>query len=375
MVAATAQERRREMASIGLYLDGGMPQTDFADWKPDGGERMIGKQFTRRDANESRSGVIFAPYYPRMAEVADQMAVIRTMVATSLTHTDADANALLTGGSRTTLSKKLGEQQPGGVPYIFGDMPLVDTNQIYRDPHHPNDALEIRWNPRTNRFDGPPAAATPEEQERLTSRRALLGKLNPRSALSGAAMEKWDARQELAFDIAQGNMASFELDERDLRRYGQTPFGSALLLARNLAASGRVKSITLRTPDWDKHSNTHEFMDLHARQMDQAVAALISDHRRGLWRGLFWARGEFGRTPLLNGSAGRDHWNTHNAVLAGELIRGGVVIGETDNAGNPKRGTQTFTDANFRDAALEGMGKEPDFADRAPGLVVRRRAA
>ncbi|HRH93947.1 MAG TPA: DUF1501 domain-containing protein [Candidatus Peribacteria bacterium] len=372
MVAKAGRDTRREMAAIGLYLDGAMSQVDFADWKPDAGEDIRGR-WQPRDANHGRSGVIFSPYFPRLAGMSEHIAVIRTMTARTLTHDDADANALL-NGNRTTLAKRLGEIQPGGVPYVFGDMPVCDTNPIYRAAHQPNEALEIRWNAETNRFAGPPAASTPEAVAELTGRRALLGKLNMGSRVTGREAEKWDARQELAFDIASGNMASFDLDARDLKRYGNNPFGAGLLLARNLAASGRVKSVTLRTPDWDKHSNIHEFMDLHGRQMDQAVAELIADHRRGVWRGLFWARGEFGRTPRLNGSAGRDHWSTHAAMLAGENIQGGVVLGETDATGVPTRTSVRVTDANFQDMALEAMGKPPDFADRVPGLVVRRRA-
>ncbi len=168
--------------------------------------------------------------------------------------------------------------------------------------------------------------------------------------------DDWDAKQQLAFDLARGRLGSLNLNKRDVERYGNNPFGKGLLAARNLAMSGRVNSLVLRTMDLDWHSGIHKYMAIHGPQIDQAVAALVTDINDDVLEALVWSRGEFGRTPTINGSAGRDHWGYSAALLAGKNIHGGAVIGETNNLGEPTRDSLIVAGTDFRSMVLRAMG-------------------
>jgi len=140
---------------------------------------------------------------------------------------------------------------------------------------------------------------------------------------------------------------SFNLsDERPEVResYGRTRFGQSCLLARRLVESG-VRVVTVNMYDsvfnrvsWDCHgARPFSTLDDYASEvlptLDQAFSALLDDlAQRGLLEStLVVATGEFGRTPRLNASGGRDHWpGVWSAVLAGGGTQGGRVIGASD---------------------------------------------
>jgi Protein of unknown function (DUF1501) len=135
--------------------------------------------------------------------------------------------------------------------------------------------------------------------------------------------------------------------EKSSLEYGQSPFGQSCLTARKLVESG-VRVVTVNMFDtvfnritWDCHGAApFSTLDDYARKLlptfDQAFTALIDDlDRRGrLETTLVVAAGEFGRTPQLNASGGRDHWpGVWSVVLAGGGIRGGQVVGASDAHG------------------------------------------
>jgi Protein of unknown function (DUF1501) len=132
--------------------------------------------------------------------------------------------------------------------------------------------------------------------------------------------------------------------EKSILEYGHTPFGQNCLMARRLIETG-VRVVTVNMFDtvfnrvtWDCHGAIpFSTLDDYARELlptfDQAFTALIDDlERRGrLETTLVVAAGEFGRTPRLNASGGRDHWpGVWSMVLAGGGVRGGQVVGASD---------------------------------------------
>ena len=108
-------------------------------------------------------------------------------------------------------------------------------------------------------------------------------------------------------------------------------------MARRLVEAG-CRVVTLNFGRWDFHSDTFNGMkNTHLPQFDQGLSALIEDlHARGLDRDVaVCAWGEFGRTPLINKDAGRDHWpQVGGALVAGGGVRTGQVIGATDRTGS-----------------------------------------
>jgi hypothetical protein len=156
---------------------------------------------------------------------------------------------------------------------------------------------------------------------------------NPTSltpALESAYRVVYSPHAREAFDISKEPEAL-----RD--RYGRTPMGQACLMARKLVESG-VQAVTVFKTGWDTHgSNFITLKDKLLPELDPALGMLVEDlSDRGLLDSTLVACfGEFGRTPKINGSAGRDHWPRANSIaLAGGGTRGGQAIGETDATGS-----------------------------------------
>src|SRR4030095_3396350 len=119
-------------------------------------------------------------------------------------------------------------------------------------------------------------------------------------------------------------------------RCGVPAWSQRFLLARRLIEAG-VRLVTVDCRWWDTHVKGVETMrDGFLPRWDRAYSALIEDlAARGLLAstmGLAW--GEFGRTPRMNSTAGRDHWpNVFSAAIAGGGVHGGRVVGSSDSKG------------------------------------------
>lgn len=107
------------------------------------------------------------------------------------------------------------------------------------------------------------------------------------------------------------------------------------LMARRLVEAG-VRCVTLSFGSWDRHGGNFARLPEQLAKFDQGITALVQDlHDRGLQNDVsVVAWGEFGRTPRINSSAGRDHWpQVSCALLAGGGMRTGQVIGSTNRLG------------------------------------------
>lgn len=122
-------------------------------------------------------------------------------------------------------------------------------------------------------------------------------------------------------------------------RYGRHTWGQSHLLARRLVEAGVpfVSTVNGRSIVWDTHQdNFNRMKTTLVPPMERAYTALLDDlEERGLLDStlVVWM-GDFGRTPLINAQAGRDHWpQCYTMVLAGGGVRGGQVIGSSDKIG------------------------------------------
>ena len=122
-------------------------------------------------------------------------------------------------------------------------------------------------------------------------------------------------------------------------RYGVSHFGQSCLMARRLIEAG-VRFVTINWGGWDTHQNNFTSMRSLLPQLDLAYSALLEDlEGRGLLEStlVVWM-GEFGRTPKVNPSAGRDHWAQAMTVcMGGGGVRTGVVVGETNERAEEPR--------------------------------------
>jgi uncharacterized protein (DUF1501 family) len=128
-------------------------------------------------------------------------------------------------------------------------------------------------------------------------------------------------------------------------QYGRNRFGQSLLLARRLVEAG-VRFITVSDNGWDTHQDN--FRQLKNRLMppvDQGLPTLLADlQQRGMLDTtlVVWLT-DFGRTPQINPSSGRDHWATAGCVvMAGAGVPGGSVVGRTDSEGGQPTDAEYF---------------------------------
>jgi uncharacterized protein (DUF1501 family) len=164
--------------------------------------------------------------------------------------------------------------------------------------------------------------------------------------------------------------AAFDLSgepEAVKRAYGDTPFGAGCLMARRLVAEG-VPFVEVLLKGWDTHDNNFERVKDLSATLDQAAGALIDDLAgRGLLSStlVIWM-GDFGRTPVINERAGRDHFPAaSNVVLGGGGVKGGQVIGATSPNGDEITERPVTVPDLYRSVAF-AMGLDADRTRFAP---------
>ncbi len=328
--------RKAHRACILLWMAGGPSQFETFDPKPG-----ADTQGPTRAIPTAAPGIAVAEHWRKVAGVAKELAVIRSMTskegnhgrATYLLHTGySPSGGIVHPGFGATVARELGRadfdlpnfvsirgQSIGpsflGVPYA----PFVVL-----DPNRPPDNL-----------------AAPVSGERLNRRLGLLKELEEPYARRGAADQVRDHQalyRQTAHLVLSPRVKAFNLDgEPDKLRaaYGRTPFGQSCLLARRLVEAG-VPFVEVEQSGWDTHGNEVAGLKNLIPPVDRGMAALITDLKeRGLLtRTLVVWLGEFGRMPRINLTAGRDHFpSAFNAVLAGGGVQGGRVIGATDRLG------------------------------------------
>jgi hypothetical protein len=223
--------------------------------------------------------------------------------------------------------------------------------------------------------------------DRLDRRRSLMDQVNTEIRRADAQLNiaQHDRTQRRAFDILTSRRvrAAFDLSKEDPRlvdRYGQTLFGHSTLIGRRLIEAGcRFVNVTwdlfwdriqIDYDAWDTHTrNFHILRDNKLPYLDQTFNALMEDlDARGLLdETMVVIMSEMGRTPRINGSAGRDHWTSvYSVYFAGGGIRGGTVYGESDAQAAYVKDRPAST-GDLCATIFEALGIDPDFMvpDRA----------
>jgi len=159
------------------------------------------------------------------------------------------------------------------------------------------------------------------------------------------------SNQMQSFKVAQ------EPDEVQ-ERYGKTGFGRGCLMARRLVEAG-VPFVEVDLGGWDNHQNIFPTLqDQKLPEMDRAMSALVEDlDQRGLLQdtALIWM-GEFGRTPRINGTAGRDHWaRAWSVVVGGAGMKGGMAVGQTNSDGTQVE-TDPYTSQDVMATVCQALG-------------------
>lgn len=341
---------------IMVFLPGGPPHQDMWDIKTDAPAEIRG-EFSAIDTNVP--GIQIGEMFPRIAQMADKCAFIRSMVGATGSH---HAFQCLTGNSDrqqppggwpsigSVLSKVYGSRDPA-VPAFVGLSPKTG-HAPWGDPGQPG-FLGVAHAPFQPHGEGmSDMTLNGISADRLGDRKAVLSSLDTfrRKADASGMMEGMDAFSQQAFGILTSSKLADALDvEREPSevrdRYGRgtsklvADGGPKLLdnflVARRLIESG-VRCVTLCFSRWDWHSGNFRRGREDMPMLDQALSALIEDlEQRGMLDDIsvcVW--GEFGRTPKINSNGGRDHWpRVSTALLAGGGMRTGQVIGSTNRLG------------------------------------------
>jgi Protein of unknown function (DUF1501) len=338
-LASTNGKASRRTSVIWLWLGGGPTQVETFDPK------MTAPAEYRSTVGAVKTnvpGIEIGGVFPKIAQVADRMAFVRSFahnnsghgggthwVMTGYDFPPADSNqAQVKPGLGSILARVRGpNNRKSGLPNyvrlsgIYGDGPAwlgpayspFDTSGDSRNNMNLRIALE-----------------------RLSDRRSLLKTFDTidRQIDRSGILSGLDSFEGQAFDLILSRARDvFDLQREEPRtrdRYGPG-LGEQLLMARRLCEAG-VGFVTIHYGGWDMHGQIRESMKNLAPQMDQGVSTLVQDlSDRGLDRDvLLVITGEFGRTPRINGSAGRDHWAPLSTLaLAGGGLRMGQVIGQS----------------------------------------------
>ncbi|HEX8524965.1 MAG TPA: DUF1501 domain-containing protein, partial [Tepidisphaeraceae bacterium] len=361
---------------IHLYMAGGPSHLETLDYKPvlkkQAGQPMPesftkGQPIAQLQGKELRcfepqfefkkygnSGQEISSLFPHIGSVADDICIIRSMQTEAINHDPA--HTFMNTGSTITGRPSMGswvwygigaeaDNLPGFVVLTStgksGQMQPIATRQWhsgflpskYQGVHFRSTGDAVLY------MNNPPGVSRDQQRDVIDA----VQQINHlrQDVVDDPEIATRISQYEMAFKMQASVPGLMDLsgeDKKTLEMYGTEgadgSYGANCLLARRLAERG-VRFIQVYHRDWDHHGNLRNDMEVIAKEVDQASAALIKDlKQRGMLEDtlVIWG-GEFGRTPMAQGS-GRDHHIKGFSIwLAGGGIKGGVSYGSTDEFG------------------------------------------
>lgn len=333
--------RRSPRRLVLVWLDGGASHLDTFDGKPEAGGHIRGDLGSRRCGID---GVWISEHLPRLAERMPRCALVRSLTHGEGNH-DRGSHLLLTGRRPSPVlvhpslpSVLVRDQTARALPaYVAvpqapdyggaGFLPAAaGPFEVGADPGRPGfvvrglqprdgNARRLDLLARVDALGGGPRSPAEQDRDRFVQQATAM-----------------------ASDPAVRDAFSLEHEPAEVReRYGRHTLGQSCLLARRLVRAG-VRTVLVRDAGWDHHQRiarelTYGFPP-KLSALDQALAALLDELEDGAGDVLVCVASEFGRTPRLNPSGGRDHWpRAQSVLLYGAGIARGVAFGTTDERG------------------------------------------
>lgn len=355
---------------IHLYLTGGFSAQESWDPKPEAPTDYRGSF----NVVKTKTGDQFSENFPRMAAAADKMTVMRSMHCKIPDHGQA-AYHLFTGYIPTTVidypqmgavvSQQFGPRK-NMPPYVAIPDKVSSTGGTgYLSSKY--GAFELNADPggrgefKVKDFSLPDGVS-PKQFERRRKARSVLESRLREQGIDETKLGTMDEFYQRAYTLLESPAArsAFSLDDepqaiRDLYGHGYilnyrrqpAAIGARLMMARRLVEAG-VRFVTVRYDGWDNHVNIRDAFADKAPALDHAIAGLLVDlDERGLLdETLVMITSEFGRTPRVNTSNGRDHWaRSYSMILAGGGITRGQIYGASDaTATEPTRNPVALED-------------------------------
>ena len=345
-----------EKSVILFWLSGGPSHLDMWDPKPDAAEPIRGPFGT---IPTKIPGVRFSEHLPRQAAILDKLTVVRSVDCSASNHTP------ITMQAGNPLARRTDDGRDGGGYPSMGSIAARFRGPI--DPALPayvaladsmkadvwgagamGGAFEpVQGQALAGQFALPKGVTI----DRLADREGLRRRFDAlRTSIDASkSMDQLDRYSRLAVEMVTSGKAlrAFDLEREDPRlrdSYGRDSLGQKALLARRLVEAGvRFVVVSGAWGYFDHHGDNVVWKGIEKGlkpllpRVDAALATLVMDlEQRGrLDDTLILMMGEFGRSPVINREAGRDHWlNVMSLVLAGGGLRHGQVVGSTDRKGH-----------------------------------------
>lgn len=355
----TAARSSRPKSAIMIYLPGGPSHMDMYDLKPDAAAEFRGEF---RPIHTNVPGAHISEHFPLQARMFDKLAVIRSIESVnehsdSLVMTGKSSRENMTANhpSFGSVVSRIRSGESDVPPFVSlrglsrGSEPgFLGINHRAFSPSGPG-LDNLRLQPAIN-------------EERMDDRRGMLNAFDNVRADLDANVSGLDGFTSRAFEmISSGSVRhALDLDREPIHTRERYRGVEQFLRARRLIEAG-VGCVTLSYGGWDTHSQNFNSLRRQLPILDRAVANLISDlHDRGLADDVvtvMW--GEFGRTPRVNGNAGRDHWApVMSALVAGGGLRMGQMIGSSTERGERPRDSR-YTVPQVLSTLYQAVGIDP----------------
>jgi hypothetical protein len=374
--AQGAGQATRNTSVVWLWLGGGPTHVETFDPKMDA---PVEFRSAVGSVKTNVPGIEIGGVLPKMAQVADKMAFVRSFAHTNSGH-GGGTHWVMTGYNFPPADNGGGQVKPGMGAILAR----------HRGPNNQSTGLPTYVRVGGVYGDGPSWLGAPYAPfdvggkarqnmnmqttlDRLSDRRFLLRTFDTidRQVDKSGLMNGLDSFEGQAFDLILSKARDvFDINREDPRTrdaYGPG-LGQQLLTARRLCEAG-VGFVTLQYGGWDMHGQIAQSLNQRAPQLDHAVAAFVNDlSQRGLDQDvLLVITGEFGRTPRINGGAGRDHWAPLSTLaLAGGGLKMGQVVGEsTAKAEVPKTKPITPQDLMATVFHVLGIPQDLHFKDQS----------
>ena len=348
---ANSAPQAKAQAVILIWLEGGISHLDSWDVKGNTGFKPI---------STNASGIQISEIFPSVAKHMDSLSIIRSMKSDERNHPQGTIQTLT--GHRpnpalkfpslgSIVSKELGLRN-NMPPYTVVPMPTENDffnyqeayqaafigseydGMILPDPSKPDFHLPDLSLPKTVTTEAiADRQAMLDIVDRYFRQKEELAEFAKMDAFEEQALKMLlDPHVKEAFDLSQES-------EKTKDRYGRDRVGQSVLLARRLVESGCrfVTAAGYKHGQWDTHNdNESRLRTILAPMLDRSLSALMEDlKQRGMLEStVVLVTGEFGRTPVINPKAGRDHWpDCWSLLVGGGGIAGGRIVGASDKNG------------------------------------------
>lgn len=329
---------------IHIFLPGGIAHQESFDPKPYAPVEYRGDMGS---IPSKIDGAVLNETLVQTAQIADKLTICRSMTHGEAAHERGTHNmftgyrpspALIYPSFGSVVSHEFGPRN-NLPPYVC--LPSLPTNfagsgylstaygpfSLGNDPANGNFSVQDLALPRG------------VDEKRFSRRKSMLAAVDDhfKKAEKADSLDAMDSFYQRAYSLLSSPKAreafNIQAEPNPIRdEYGRHQAGQRFLLCRRLVEAG-VRFVSVTYGGWDLHNGIRDGMRGQMPQFDQAFATLIRDlDRRGLLAStLVMVSSEFGRTPKINGTAGRDHWpKVFSVVLAGGGIKRGTIYGSSD---------------------------------------------